>query len=83
MKDKKKITRQDLTDNSRVFTNNIDKWYDNLRSMIATEMEDFVIKFNLTEEEAIKIVHNDLIPEPHLSCLAALSEDEDFEWSNK
>ena len=83
MIDIKKITRQDLTENSRVFTSNIDRWYDNLRSMMATEIEDFVIKFNLTEEEAIKIVHNDLIPEPHLFCLAALLEDEDFEWSNK
>ena len=83
MTDRIKITRQDLTENSRVFTSNIDKWYDNLRSMMATEMQDFVIKFNLTEEEAIKIVHNDLIPQPHLSCLADLLEDEDFEWSKE
>ncbi len=41
MTDIKKITRQDLTENTRVFTSNIDRWYDNLRSMMATEMEDF------------------------------------------
>jgi hypothetical protein len=63
MTDKKKTT--DLTDNGQNFVMHVHNWYDNLKSLMRDEMVDAIEKYKLSEEEAIDIVDNNLITEPH------------------
>lgn len=75
----KKIT--DLTDNAQDFVMHTQKWYDNLKSLMRDEMVDAVEKYKLSEDDAVDIVDNKLITQPHRSVLSDMLE-EDY-WSEE
>ena len=71
----------DLTDNAQDFVMHTQKWYDNLKSLMREKMVDAVEKYKLSEDDAVDIVDNKLITQPHLSVLSDMLE-EDY-WSEE
>jgi len=51
-----------------------------LKLQLSNDMREFAILNNLTEQDVIKIIDNNLIPQPHLGFLTALLKDKNFEF---